>query len=165
MSDIEGFECKYNKFGFSKYRDQCRRLHYTEKCNNLAACSDIKRCLKMHPKACKPYLLERFCRFGNMEKWNVQSMVKSSKLQLTYKCTLMTAKRNMQRSITRMIRQRKTNLVLFVRKISQQWPSYVNTFRKSMWMKRKHLIVTLLTIRYFKLKKRKHKLSRTILTN
>ena len=65
MSDIEVFECKYNKFGFCKYCDQCTRLHYTEKCNNLAACSDIKRCPKRHPKACKQYSLERFCRFGN----------------------------------------------------------------------------------------------------
>ena len=65
MSDKEVNECKYNKFGFCKYREKCTRLHYTETCKNLTACKDIKRCPKRHPKACKIYALEKFCRFGN----------------------------------------------------------------------------------------------------
>ena len=35
-----------------------------DKCENLSACKTIKSCNKRHPKVCKRYVLEQFCKFG-----------------------------------------------------------------------------------------------------
>ena len=55
--------CKYQKFGFCKFRDSCKNKHLVEKCESLSACVNIKSCLKRHPRVCKSYALEKFCKF------------------------------------------------------------------------------------------------------
>ena len=51
--------CKYNKFGYCKIREGCKRLHHTEKCENSASCANIKSCQKRQPKVCKLFELEK----------------------------------------------------------------------------------------------------------
>ena len=62
MVYIEEGVCQYNKYGFSKYRNQCYKIHYKENCDNT--CRDDKECPKRHPRPCKIYALKNICRFG-----------------------------------------------------------------------------------------------------
>ena len=54
--------CLYNKFGFCKYRESCRRHHYKENCEK-ERCQDKDICRKRHPKMCRKFLSENGCRF------------------------------------------------------------------------------------------------------
>ena len=47
--------CQYDKFGFCKFRKECKRRHFNEECKDLDKCSSIKTCRKRHPKHCKRY--------------------------------------------------------------------------------------------------------------
>ena len=38
--------CKYNKFGYCKFREGCKRLHHTETCENGASCANIEAARK-----------------------------------------------------------------------------------------------------------------------
>ena len=55
--------CKYQKYGFCKFRDSCNNQHLSEICENLSACANIKSCPKRHPEVSKSYALEKFCKF------------------------------------------------------------------------------------------------------
>ena len=61
---MENPSCQHHKFGFCKFKNHCQKQHMEEKCQDLAACRNIKLCNKRHPKVCKRYVLERFCKFG-----------------------------------------------------------------------------------------------------
>ena len=60
---MEGEICKHYKYGFCKFQDQCQKEHVEGECNALYACKS-KVCNKRHPKVCKRFSLERFCKFG-----------------------------------------------------------------------------------------------------
>ena len=56
--------CQYFKFGYCKFNSLCNKDHITDEiCTERSACK-TKSCIKRHPKACKRYAIERFCRFG-----------------------------------------------------------------------------------------------------
>ena len=55
--------CKYQQFGFRKFRESCKNEHLVEICESLSTCVNIKSCLKRHPRVCKSYALEKFCKF------------------------------------------------------------------------------------------------------
>ena len=57
--------CNYQKFGFCKFKEQCKKKHLKELCKDLSACVDPRSCHKRHPRGCKRYALEGFCRFGD----------------------------------------------------------------------------------------------------
>jgi hypothetical protein len=50
--------CFYQKFGFCKFIEHCKKKHLIETCKDLSACVDPKSCHKRH-------VLEGFCRFGD----------------------------------------------------------------------------------------------------
>ena len=54
--------CQNSKFGFCKYKKECKRKHFSEECKDLAMCKNMKMCMKRHPKGCKRYS-EGQCRF------------------------------------------------------------------------------------------------------
>ena len=54
----------YNKFGFCKYRETCRRYHCEEICKE-DQCKNKNICRKRHPKTCKKFLSQNGCRFGS----------------------------------------------------------------------------------------------------
>ena len=53
--------CKWNKFGYCKHGDMCRKLHVNDICEN-SSCK-IMCCLKRHPKPCKFYAIYKRCKF------------------------------------------------------------------------------------------------------
>ena len=57
--------CTYQKFGFCKFKEQCKKKNLKEFCKDLYACVDQKSCHKRHPRECKRYALEGFCRLGD----------------------------------------------------------------------------------------------------
>ena len=42
--------CHYSKFGFCKYRKECKKRHYSEECEDIDTCKSIKTFKKRHPK-------------------------------------------------------------------------------------------------------------------
>ena len=56
--------CKFNKFGFCKFRDCCKFKHVNELCQE-ASC-DILQCLKRHPRECRYHQELRGCNFGKL---------------------------------------------------------------------------------------------------
>ena len=60
---MEEKTCKYNKYGFSKFKDLCRKEHLKEICQNHGACDNKSECNKRHPKTYKRFTTDRFCRF------------------------------------------------------------------------------------------------------
>ena len=55
--EVNSSKCLFNDVGFCKYRDRCRKKHYTEKCRQ-EKCDET--CTQRHPKACKH---EENCKF------------------------------------------------------------------------------------------------------
>jgi myosin heavy subunit len=47
--------CQYNKFGFCRYRSDCKKKHYKSECEHLDDCNTQKNCPKRHPKRCRKY--------------------------------------------------------------------------------------------------------------
>jgi uncharacterized C2H2 Zn-finger protein len=60
MEDI----CKFNKFGYCKYKNKCEKDHVREQCKDGQNCESVKSCTLRHPKMCKRITLEGLCRFG-----------------------------------------------------------------------------------------------------
>ena len=56
--------CQFGKFGYCKYKQECKRRHFVEECKDLLSCKIIKSCLKTHLKACKKNF-SGHCRFEN----------------------------------------------------------------------------------------------------
>ena len=73
---MEDVACLYNKYGFCKFKDHCKRKHYEEKCEDSDKCKETKVCQKRHPKACKRYNSDKGCQFGNECAYNHTESVK-----------------------------------------------------------------------------------------
>ena len=68
---MEGETCQYNKFGYCKFQDKCKRTHFNSECEDLDTCKNIKSCQKRHPKRCKKYASKN-CRFNKSCAYNHQ---------------------------------------------------------------------------------------------
>ena len=71
MSDLQKYlkmkdeACMYNKYGFCKFKDYCKRNHDKEICKDSNKCKGAKVCQKRHPKPCKRYNSDKGCHFGS----------------------------------------------------------------------------------------------------
>ena len=54
--------CKYNKFGYCKYNNQCENIHIKGECKVGRTCQKIQSYKLRHPKMCERMALEGFCR-------------------------------------------------------------------------------------------------------
>ena len=54
--------CLFNKYGFCKFRENCRKIHYEETCN-IESC-ETNSCAKRHPTKCRYFNLYNRCKFG-----------------------------------------------------------------------------------------------------
>ena len=57
--------CHHHKFGYCRFKEQCEKEHVKEECQALSACKEVRSCNKRHPKTCKRFVFERFCKFGD----------------------------------------------------------------------------------------------------
>ena len=53
--------CKYNQTGFCKFREQCKKPHVNQVCEN-ADCRK-ENCTRRHPKVCKHFNTKGKCRY------------------------------------------------------------------------------------------------------
>ena len=74
---MEGEACLYSKFGFCKFKDECKRQHYKQICEDSSSCKSIRSCPKRHPKVCKKYDADNECRFGEECSYQHKKSVKS----------------------------------------------------------------------------------------
>jgi len=54
--------CMFNKFGFCKYLDKCRKRHTKETCEKENC--EVNKCGKRHPKTCRYFQEFARCKFG-----------------------------------------------------------------------------------------------------
>ena len=74
--NMEGEDCHHDKFGFCKFREECKRKHFNEECKDLNKCKDIQTCRKRHPKYCIKYASGK-CRFQNDCAYKHQDPIKN----------------------------------------------------------------------------------------
>ena len=55
----------FSKFGYCKFKQGCKRKHYSEICQQNQTCQSTKKGLKRHPKECKKHKTEKGCKFGS----------------------------------------------------------------------------------------------------
>ena len=55
--------CSFNKFGYCKYRNECRKLHINEICDGSSSC-EFLTCKFRHPKICNWYSEYGRCKFN-----------------------------------------------------------------------------------------------------
>ena len=67
--------CFFNKHGFCKYSEKCRKYHEKQICENTSC--EIKECLLRHPKKCKYFRDLGYCKFGDWCKFLHKSNEKS----------------------------------------------------------------------------------------
>ena len=69
--------CKYNHSGFRKYKDKCRRKHYSENCEDKSDCK-AQNCPKRHPKECKNITKAVQCKYGDKYAYNHDVLTKET---------------------------------------------------------------------------------------
>ena len=62
---MEDEACMFSKFGHCKFKESCKRNHYSKICKLNQACQTTKTCLKRHPKICKKDKTDKGCKFGS----------------------------------------------------------------------------------------------------
>ena len=63
---------QYWKFGFCKFKDDCKKIHVKAECKDLSNCQQIKSCRKIHLKQCKLFKSGDSCRFKKGCAYNHQ---------------------------------------------------------------------------------------------
>ena len=59
--------CFFNKYGFCKYSEKCRKFHEKNICEKVDC--EIRECKLRHPKACRYFRDFGFCKFGDWCKF------------------------------------------------------------------------------------------------
>ena len=74
--------CLWNKFGYCKYSERCRKHHIHETCQNESC--DITSCRQRHPNPCKYHRNYRRCKFSPcaFKHENLASNNESSELEI-----------------------------------------------------------------------------------
>ena len=60
--------CLFDKFSFCKKGVNCARVHLKEVCQEREC--DYRKCNKRHPRPCRSYRINSFCRFGTSCKYS-----------------------------------------------------------------------------------------------
>ena len=61
---MEGEICQHHKYGYCRFKTECKKKHLSSECADLEECKNSKGCQKRHPKLCKRYASGN-CRFEN----------------------------------------------------------------------------------------------------
>ena len=76
--------CQFDKFGYCKYKKECRKRHFSEECQELSNCKSIKTCSKRHPKACTRHKSGQ-CRFEKCAYKHQEPHLNQEQLQMAAK--------------------------------------------------------------------------------
>ena len=68
MAQVKQNVCTFNKYGFCRFRSNCRKQHLMEICSNKDC--EIKECSLRHPKTCRYFRDIGFCKFGEWWLFN-----------------------------------------------------------------------------------------------
>ena len=60
--------CRFSKFGYCKYKENCRKIHFNEICKETRCAT--KSCSKRHPKMCRFFQFYGNCKFGEFCHYN-----------------------------------------------------------------------------------------------
>ena len=55
---MEDGACMYNKYGYCKFRDSCKRSHFKESCGGSVGCKGARICHKRHTNVCKKNIIQ-----------------------------------------------------------------------------------------------------------
>ena len=56
------YVCFHNKYGYCKFKEECRRRHFDNICENNSC--EISKCNSRHPKLCKYFIQYGRCKFN-----------------------------------------------------------------------------------------------------
>ena len=107
--------CLFFKYGFCKYRETCRQVHYEEICD-IVHCESLN-CAKRHPKDCRYFSKFKRCKFGSFclfshEHTDVLNQTKDKDLEVKTNMLGVLSKNN--NSIFKYIIQIEVDKVLFM---------------------------------------------------
>ena len=78
--------CQFQKFGYCKFEDKCKRIHLAEVCGSPSRCQNKKDCKKRRPKRCKRFYSASSCKFKEKCAYNHQAFeIDDEKKELKYK--------------------------------------------------------------------------------
>ena len=83
--------CKFNKFGYCRYKDACRNLHRNEICQNSSC--EIKGCNLRHPRECRYYREYRRCKFDPCKFKHIANLSYESEIDTLRRDHLKSVKR------------------------------------------------------------------------
>ena len=64
---VDTLVCRYNKYGYCRFKDTCRNRHIDEICDDSQCVRDS--CQKRHPRSCVFYQAYKRCKFGSECKY------------------------------------------------------------------------------------------------
>ena len=80
MSQEQIVICKFNQFGFCKFKQHCNKKHDNEICGKQSECEDGK-CSQRHPKICRNFTKDRKCRHrDNCAYLHIENVNQQTKL-------------------------------------------------------------------------------------
>ena len=90
---MEDQACHFHKFGFCKYKEHCRKKHFSEECENNSECQDKNNCHKRHPKACKRkgsglYRFEGECAYSHKTSSSPDQTKSNGRIELLEKVVI-----------------------------------------------------------------------------
>ena len=65
--------CSFYKFGFCKFGNKCKKLHYSEICQHKF-CENVKFRGKRHARSCYYFCAYGFCKFGNDRQFRHETL-------------------------------------------------------------------------------------------
>ena len=74
---MEGDVCVHSKFGYCKYKSNCKKIHFAQICEDFDKCKNIQTCKLRHPKRCKKFA-DGCCRFADTCEYHHQDQIKSN---------------------------------------------------------------------------------------
>ena len=77
IDKMESDVCGYSKFGYCKYKSNCKKIHLVQLCEDLDKFKNIKTCKLRHPKGCKKFAVGQ-CRFGEECEYHHKDKTKSN---------------------------------------------------------------------------------------
>ena len=75
--------CSFNKFGFCKFGETCRKRHVQKCCDSIEC--DILSCENRHPKICRFFITYKRCKFGDFCKYKHEVESSENKVNLEIK--------------------------------------------------------------------------------
>ena len=88
--------CRFYKFGFCKYKDNCRNMHIHDKCDNRSC--EMKNCSLRHPRKCSFYRDYKRCKQAQLGVPHSRIQVELNFILQAETCRILNFAQNLRQS-------------------------------------------------------------------